>query len=192
MIVGNFTVTEGNSRNGQLVLTERLTTFDAVASFISGLFLIGIGGFVTFVFLSRDGPRPVDAPVAAHIAGWCAAGLFLIALGLWPLCWGFQEAFTRKRFVIDWNKGSLQSHVVVAGVSIRKRRYPFTSLETVALRNWRGGVFVKRTHWVVSFAGQKRRIDLVACEDRQKAQELAVQIASQAKIPLLDECSQTT
>jgi hypothetical protein len=173
--------------NGALSLRERWSAEVFAFRAVSGLFTVGVGTLVAYVFLSGGGPRPMGG-IGQQIFGWAVIALFFTALGVVPIYCGLATWFMRRRHFINVGDRELRSSVTFAALPVWHRLHPLSAFERVLIWHVDSGVFGRRRYWIVSCDGPSRHVDLAEFEEYAAAEKLADEVARRVGLPVVSSC----
>ena len=147
--------------------------------FIQGSFFLTIGLMVLWLFIGGGGPTlKADLASGQKVVAFGFVGLFLVGLGVVPLCLGLGVLFLRDRFVFDTGSGRIESHTTVFGRTIRQREFVLKKFDSVVTERRRmGGALASQVVFVVKCSSADESLDVVNCRTAAQASELAGRIA---------------
>lgn len=173
--------------SAQLRVRERHSLLEAAVLFLAGFILIDVGGLVTGVFLSGNGPSPLGGAFGLKtVLGWCVFVFFFCALGLFPLYSGLEMVFVRRTYVLRPNERTLESRLTFAGLRLSGRSFAFAAFKQVAIEQSMRSGFARGAAplFTVVCAGPQR-VELTAFRQRPKAEAFAAAIAAQVGVPVI-------
>jgi hypothetical protein len=152
---------------------------------VMGLFLIAVGGLVTYLFVKMSGSLANEGVKA--VVGWAALLLAMSALGLIPFWWGVRLLLGRDQFVVHPDRGELIHRRGLVWFPYRVKRFSLDSFDkVVAGYVRRGGPFGSIKVPCVILTGSAFKVELIDFSSCDNARNVAQRIAATASLPFED------
>jgi hypothetical protein len=159
---------------GGFVLRQANALLDLVLRAVLGTLLMSIGGLVIWLVALSGQMRPLGF-FPGNLLAWLVVASLVVAMGILPFWLGFELAFVQQAIAFSPTH-AIARQEILGRWPIWKRTIPVSDFDRVVVRPRIGGVFGKRSNFVVSCVGSCVRLDLAVFEDRDRAEALATNV----------------
>ncbi|MGC4032600.1 MAG: hypothetical protein QM754_12875 [Tepidisphaeraceae bacterium] len=169
-------------REGGVTLLHRHFTWeDVIMRPLIGLFLLGIGSLILYVFYTGGAPHPTGQGLHL-ILGWLFITVIFLLFGVMPIVLGIQVLARSDEIIVDSAAARVEHRIKLAQQTVFRRRLSFGQFNSLTVEHSRGGFPVSRARYSLVAKGV-RRLAVGHFDDARSAADFRDRLSSLMRLP---------